>query len=223
MRWSQFRTAIRRRPDHRRSQRRYSDRCRRCSSRPVCAVSPSRGAVQPEGSKSFTGGFLARYAIPTADYRTFTEVEPALASTCANAGTDRGQGGRPGGRQGATVATDLASAENAEGRGYARRNVSGSADIGVDEEYPDGEGKPVYRHGDGRHVLPDGHQPGITRVGDGDTVRTSSGMGVHHCRAPGGHRRRRIMDEVIMPTIAGMGSEGLAEHRVLHAGLMIAG
>ena len=40
---------------------------------------PTQGAAQLEGSKSFTKDFLARHAIPTADYSTFTAVEPALA------------------------------------------------------------------------------------------------------------------------------------------------
>ena len=40
---------------------------------------PTEGAAQLEGSKAFTKDFLARHAIPSADYQTFSEVEPALA------------------------------------------------------------------------------------------------------------------------------------------------
>ena len=40
---------------------------------------PTAAAAQLEGSKAFTKDFLARHAIPTADYQNFTEVEPALA------------------------------------------------------------------------------------------------------------------------------------------------
>lgn len=40
---------------------------------------PTAGAAQLEGSKAFTKDFLARHRIPTAAYRNFTEVEPALA------------------------------------------------------------------------------------------------------------------------------------------------
>lgn len=40
---------------------------------------PTAGAAQLEGSKSFTKDFLARHAIPTADYQTFEQIEPALA------------------------------------------------------------------------------------------------------------------------------------------------
>jgi phosphoribosylamine--glycine ligase len=47
---------------------------------------PSEGAAQLEGSKSFTKDFLTRHNIPTASYRIFTEVEPAIAH-CANRAT----------------------------------------------------------------------------------------------------------------------------------------
>ncbi|MGB1030747.1 MAG: phosphoribosylamine--glycine ligase, partial [Pseudoalteromonas marina] len=40
---------------------------------------PTAGAAQLEGSKSFTKDFLARHDIPTADYQTFEQIDPALA------------------------------------------------------------------------------------------------------------------------------------------------
>jgi phosphoribosylamine--glycine ligase len=39
---------------------------------------PTREAAQLESSKAFTKDFLARHRIPTAQYRVFTETEPAL-------------------------------------------------------------------------------------------------------------------------------------------------
>ena len=40
---------------------------------------PTKKAAQLEGSKAFTKDFLAKYAIPTADYAVFTEIDPAIA------------------------------------------------------------------------------------------------------------------------------------------------
>ena len=40
---------------------------------------PTAAAAQLEGSKTFTKDFLARHGIPTAEYRNFSELEPALA------------------------------------------------------------------------------------------------------------------------------------------------
>ena len=39
---------------------------------------PSQGAAQLEGSKAFTKDFLTRHHIPTAAYRSFNELQPAL-------------------------------------------------------------------------------------------------------------------------------------------------
>ena len=40
---------------------------------------PTQAAAQLEGSKAFTKDFLARHAIPTAEYQNFTEIDPAIA------------------------------------------------------------------------------------------------------------------------------------------------
>ena len=40
---------------------------------------PSRAAAQLEGSKVFAKRLMQKYGIPTAESRTFTDVEPALA------------------------------------------------------------------------------------------------------------------------------------------------
>ena len=71
---------------------------------------PSRGAAQLEGSKSFTKDFLARHAIPTADYRTFTEVEPALAYLRERGAPIVVKADGLAAGKGVIVATDLASA-----------------------------------------------------------------------------------------------------------------
>src|SRR5690625_7631445 len=40
---------------------------------------PTKSAAQLEGAKAFTKDLLARHKIPTADYQSFTALEPALA------------------------------------------------------------------------------------------------------------------------------------------------
>ncbi len=43
---------------------------------------PTAEAAQLEGSKAFTKEFLKRHDIPTAAYKSFTELEPALEYIC---------------------------------------------------------------------------------------------------------------------------------------------
>jgi len=183
---------------------------------------PGKGAAQLEGSKSFTKDFLARHRIPTADYQTFTEVEPALAYL--------GERGAPivvkadglAAGKGVIVAMDLETAEAAV-RDMLAGNAFGEAGSRVViEEYLDGEEASFIVMADGEHVLPMATSQDHKRVGDGDTGPNTGGMGAYS-PAPvvTDAVYARIMDEVIMPTIRGMAAEGLPYTGFLYAGLMI--
>ena len=183
---------------------------------------PSKRAAQLEGSKSFTKDFLARHHIPTAEYRTFTEFEPALAYV-----QDRGvpivvkADGLAAGK-GVIVATDLDSAEQAI-RDMLAGNAFGEAGHRVViEEFLDGEEASFIVMADGEHVLPMATSQDHKRVGDGDTGPNTGGMGAYS-PAPvvTDEVYARIMDEVIMPTVRGMATEGLPYTGFLYAGLMI--
>ena len=47
-------------------------------SRGLAVFGPTAAAAQLEGSKAFSKDFLARHNIPTAGYRVFTELQPAI-------------------------------------------------------------------------------------------------------------------------------------------------
>ena len=183
---------------------------------------PTQGAAQLEGSKSFTKDFLARHGIPTADYATFTELLPALDYL-----RDRGApivikaDGLAAGK-GVIVAMDPVTAEDAV-RDMLAGNAFGEAGHRVViEEYLDGEEASFIVMADGHHVLPMATSQDHKRVGDGDTGPNTGGMGAYS-PAPVVTEAvyRRIMDEVVMPTVAGMAAEGLPYTGFLYAGLMI--
>ncbi len=183
---------------------------------------PSRMAAQLEGSKSFTKDFLARHQIPTADYQTFTEIEPAL--------TYLQQSGAPivikadglAAGKGVIVAMDLNTAEAAV-RDMLAGNAFGEAGHRVViEEFLEGEEASFIVMADGEHVLPMATSQDHKRVGDGDTGLNTGGMGAYS-PAPVVTEavHKRIMDEVILPTVKGMANEGHAYTGFLYAGLMI--
>jgi phosphoribosylamine--glycine ligase len=183
---------------------------------------PSAQAAQLEGSKSFTKDFLARHAIPTADYQVFTEIEPALAYL-----EERGApivikaDGLAAGK-GVIVAMDLETAEAAV-RDMLAGNAFGDAGSRVViEEYLEGEEASFIVMADGENVLPMATSQDHKRVGDGDTGPNTGGMGAYS-PAPvvTDEVYRRIMDEVILPTVKGMASEGRPYTGFLYAGLMI--
>ena len=183
---------------------------------------PAAGAAQLEGSKSFTKDFLARHAIPSADYRTFTEVAPALGYL-----SDRGApivvkaDGLAAGK-GVIVAMTLDEAEEAV-RDMLEANAFGDAGARVViEEFLDGEEASFIVMVDGETVLPMATSQDHKRVGEGDTGPNTGGMGAYS-PAPvvTDAVHRRIMERVILPTVRGMAEEGYPYTGFLYAGLMI--
>ena len=183
---------------------------------------PTAAAAQLEGSKAFAKDFLARHAIPTADYQNFTEVEPALAYLREKGAPIVIKADGLAAGKGVIVAMELEEAEAA-----VRDMLSGNAfgDAGarvVIEEFLDGEEASFIVMVDGEHVLPMATSQDHKRVGDGDTGLNTGGMGAYS-PAPvvTDAVHQRVMEQVIMPTVRGMAAEGNVYTGFLYAGLMI--
>ncbi|MBU2984795.1 phosphoribosylamine--glycine ligase [Saccharophagus degradans] len=189
----------------------------------LACFGPSQGAAQLEGSKAFTKDFLARHNIPTGAYQSFTEVEPALAYLKEMGAPIVVKADGLAAGKGVIVAEDLATAEEA-----VKDMLSGNAfgDAGcrvVIEEFLTGEEASFIVIADGENVLPMATSQDHKRAGDGDTGLNTGGMGAYS-PAPvvTDEVYKRVMDEVIMPTIRGMAAEGNDYTGFLYAGLMIA-
>ncbi|MCO4209109.1 phosphoribosylamine--glycine ligase [Aeromonas hydrophila] len=185
---------------------------------------PTAAAAQLEGSKAFAKDFLARHAIPTAEYQNFTEVEPALAYLREKGAPIVIKADGLAAGKGVIVAMTLSEAEEA-----VRDMLSGNAfgDAGarvVIEEFLDGEEASFIVMVDGEHVLPMATSQDHKRVGDGDTGLNTGGMGAYS-PAPvvTADVHRKVMEQVIMPTVRGMAAEGSVYTGFLYAGLMIDG
>ena len=183
---------------------------------------PSKGAAQLEGSKSFTKDFLARHNIPTADYQSFTEIEPALAYLAEKGAPIVVKADGLAAGKGVIVAETLEQANEA-----VLDMLSGNAfgDAGcrvVIEEFLEGEEASFIVIADGTNVLPMATSQDHKRAGNGDSGPNTGGMGAYS-PAPvvTDVVYKRIMDQVIMPTIEGMAAEGNSYTGFLYAGLMI--
>lgn len=183
---------------------------------------PSAAAAQLEGSKAFTKDFLARHRIPTADYRNFTQVEPALEYLRETGAPIVVKADGLAAGKGVIVAMTLEEAEAAV-RDMLAGNAFGDAGSRVViEEFLDGEEASFIVMVDGEHVLPMATSQDHKRVGDGDTGPNTGGMGAYSPApvvTPEIHDR--IMAQVIMPTVRGMAEEGHVYKGFLYAGLMI--
>jgi phosphoribosylamine--glycine ligase len=183
---------------------------------------PRRGAAQLEGSKAFTKDFLARHNIPTGAYANFTELEPALAYLRERGAPIVVKADGLAAGKGVIVAETLEQAEAAV-TDMLSGNAFGEAGCRVViEEFLAGEEASFIVMVDGKHVLAMATSQDHKRIGEGDTGPNTGGMGAYS-PAPvvDATIHQRIMDQVILPTVRGMASEGNDYTGFLYAGLMI--
>ncbi|MFG6159332.1 phosphoribosylamine--glycine ligase [Halomonas sp. 1390] len=183
---------------------------------------PTAGAAQLEGSKAFTKDFLARHAIPSADYQTFTAVEPALEYLAEKGAPIVIKADGLAAGKGVIVAMTAAEAEAAV-RDMLEANAFGDAGARVViEEFLQGEEASFIVMVDGETILPMATSQDHKRAFDGDAGPNTGGMGAYS-PAPvvTDSVFERIMARVIRPTVQGMAEEGHPYTGFLYAGLMI--
>ena len=183
---------------------------------------PTKDSARLEGSKVFTKDFLRRHGIPSAEYKVFTEFEPAreyikshkLPVVIKADGLAAGKG--------VIIAKSHDEAINA-----ARDMLSGSSfgEAGkrvIVEECLTGEEASFIVMVDGRNILPLATSQDHKAVYDGDTGPNTGGMGAYS-PAPvlTDEIYERAMKEVIEPTVKGMTDEGCPYKGFLYAGLMV--
>ncbi len=183
---------------------------------------PTAAAAQLEGSKAFTKDFLARYSIPTADYRNFTDLDEALAYIRERGAPIVIKADGLAAGKGVIVATTVAQAEAAATDMLAGGAFGGAGATIVVEEFLDGEEASFIVITDGETVLPLATSQDHKARDEGDTGPNTGGMGAYS-PAPvvTPEIERRIMSEVIRPTLAGMAADGNPYLGFLYAGLMI--
>jgi len=183
---------------------------------------PVAAAAQLEGSKAFTKEFLDRHNIPTATYATFTNVDEAVAHVRAQGAPIVIKADGLAAGKGVIVAFSIDEAVQAL-RDMLDAGAFGDAGSKVVvEEYLNGEEASFIVVTDGKTVLPLATSQDHKARDDGDTGPNTGGMGAYS-PAPvvTAEIERRIMGEVINPTLEGLRSEGINYLGFLYAGLMI--
>ena len=182
---------------------------------------PTRAAAQLESSKDFAKAFMRRHGIPTADYQTFENAEEAHEYVRRKGAPIVIKADGLAAGKGVVVAMNRDEAHDAinhmlgGGMGSAGNRV-------VIEEYLAGEEASFIVMADGTHALPMATSQDHKRLCDGDQGPNTGGMGAYSPApvvTPEIHRR--VMDEIILPTLHGMAAEGMPFTGFLYAGLMI--
>ncbi len=183
---------------------------------------PSAAAAQLEGSKAFSKDFLTRHNIPTAAYRNFSELSPALAYIREQGAPIVIKADGLAAGKGVIVAMTVEAAEQAA-IDMLDGDVFGAAGARiVVEEYLDGEEASFIVITDGETILPLATSQDHKARDEGDTGPNTGGMGAYS-PAPviTADIEQRIMELVIKPTLAGMRADGHPYLGFLYAGLMI--
>ncbi len=188
----------------------------------IPAFGPSAAAAALEGSKGFMKDLCAKYGVPTAAYGRFRDAAAAKAFIAARGAPIVVKADGLAAGKGVIIAQTVAEAEAAVDEIMADRAFGSAGDEVVVEEFLNGEEASFFALVDGETALSLGAAQDHKRVGDGDTGPNTGGMGAYS-PAPivTPAMERRIMDEIVMPTVRGMAAEGKPFKGVLFAGLMI--
>jgi phosphoribosylamine--glycine ligase len=183
---------------------------------------PHRDAAEIEGSKVFCKDLLSKYGIPTAHYRTF-EDRDETAEYIHSIGTPvvvKADGLAAG--KGVIPSMTEKDALKALDTIMVERTFGDAGNRVVIEEFLSGEEASFIVFTDGKTVIPLASSQDHKPIYDGDRGPNTGGMGAYS-PAPvvTEEVHKKIMDEIMIPTIRGMASEGRPYRGVLYGGLMI--
>ncbi len=183
---------------------------------------PTAGAAQLEGSKTFTKDFLARHAIPTAGYRSFTEVGPALEYLREQPLPIVIKADGLAAGKGVIIAHGEDEATGAVTDMLAGNRFGEAGHRVVIEDFLAGQEASFICIVDGEAVLPMATSQDHKARDDGDRGPNTGGMGAYS-PAPvvSPEIEARVIREIIEPTVRGMQAEGHRYRGFLYAGLMI--
>jgi phosphoribosylamine--glycine ligase/phosphoribosylaminoimidazole synthetase len=190
--------------------------------RAIRCFGPSAAAARIESSKSFSKAFMARHGIPTADSRTFTAYEEALAFS-RNAPWPfviKASGLAAG--KGVFIPESAAEAEAALAAVMNGRTLGDAGSEVIIEERLFGEEVSILGFCDGGTVSVMPPAQDHKRLLEGDAGPNTGGMGaVASAKAGPFERARALGDLFLRPACEGLAAEGSPFVGALYAGLIL--
>lgn len=183
---------------------------------------PTREAARLESSKDFAKAFMKRHGIPTAEYRSFTDVFAARRYIEEKGAPIVVKADGLAAGKGVVVAATVDEAKAAVDAMLIGNRIGAAGARVVIEEFLAGEEASFIVMSDGRHVLALATSQDHKRLRDGDCGPNTGGMGAYSPApvvTPQLHGK--VLREIILPTIRGMAEDGMAYTGFLYAGLMI--
>ncbi len=185
---------------------------------------PSKKAARIESSKSFAKRLMVKYGIPTAKGRSFSNPS-AAAAYIQKIGVPvvvKADGLAAG--KGVFVCKTLEEAQDALTAIMKKGTFGQAGKMVVIEECLMGEEASFIAFTDGKTVIPLPSSQDHKTIYDNDQGPNTGGMGAYSPApvvTPAMHQK--IMDRIMIPTVAALAAEGCPYKGVLYAGLMIHG
>jgi len=188
----------------------------------IKAFGPNKKCAQLEASKAFTKEFLLRHDIPTARYKEFTNKQEILDAI--------GIFGFPMviKADGLAAGKGVVIAQTEEEAREAIEQMMGDKIFGtagekiVVEEFLSGIEASVLCFVDEKTIVPMESAQDYKRIFDNDEGPNTGGMGTYSPSLLFDEAlEKRVMDEILMPTLRGFQADGLDFKGVLFVGIMI--
>jgi phosphoribosylamine--glycine ligase len=183
---------------------------------------PNRAAAIIEGSKAFAKEFMRKYHIPTASYQIFEQKEKALDFIRSSDFPIVIKADGLAAGKGSIVTQDLSSAEDAINKILVEKVFGESGSKVVVENFLEGEEVTILAFTDGKTIVPMVSSQDYKRAYTDDRGPNTGGMGSYAPTLFTNERMmKKIQEEILEPTIAGLENEGRIFKGILYAGLII--
>jgi phosphoribosylamine--glycine ligase len=185
------------------------------------AFGPTKAAARLESSKTFTKELCRKHNIPTAAYEHFTDAESAKKYIRAQGAPIVVKADGLAAGKGVVVAQTVDEALAAVDMMFGGAFGASGAEV-VIEEFMVGEEASFFVLCDGEHALPLATAQDHKAAFDGDKGPNTGGMGAYS-PAPvmTDAMCKRVMDEMITPTLRALAAMGTPYKGVLFAGVMV--
>ncbi len=191
-------------------------------SKNIKTFGPSKNAAQLEGSKTFSKDFFVKYNIPTAKYKSFDNFESSLEylNEISFPTVVKADGLAAG--KGVIICQNSEEAIKALDSIFNDKAFGTAGNRVVIEEFLEGEEASFIAVVSKDKIIPLATSQDHKAVGDGDVGLNTGGMGAYS-PAPivTEEIHKKILNEVMYPTMSGLINEGSPYLGFLYAGLMI--
>ena len=187
----------------------------------IKAFGPNKAAAQIEGSKDFAKQLMARHNIPTAQYRTFDNLEDSVAYVREHGAPIVVKADGLAAGKGVTVAMDVDTAITALDDIFIDHRFGKAGAKVVIEDFLEGQEFSLMSFARGTEFWPMPISQDHKRAYDNDEGPNTRGMGAY-IPVPqiGQDVIDTAIDTIVRPTVEAMAAEGTPFTGILYAGLI---